>query len=75
MKTVKYELKVSAEGDIKIPRTPSLTNREVDIIIIPKTERRSKKNAATKFVKKWGGIIENKNVDNSKLDYLSDKYK
>jgi hypothetical protein len=75
MRAFKFDTRISIDGTIQIPFTPSLLNTEVEIIIIPKEEKKRIKNAGRKFVEKWAGFLNSNDTDSSKFDYLSEKYK
>jgi len=75
MKAYKFITKISGNGTIQIPYSPSLFNKEVEIIIVPKLTKRNKELKATEFVKKWAGFLKNTDIDNSRYDYLTEKYK
>ncbi|MGF1586274.1 MAG: hypothetical protein ACFCUM_13195 [Bacteroidales bacterium] len=75
MKAYRYVTKVSGKGIIQIPYNPSLFDKEVEIIIVPKSEPAKGKMKAANFVEKWAGFLSNNNTGNSKYNYLIDKYK
>ncbi|MDP2338492.1 MAG: hypothetical protein Q8N05_18990 [Bacteroidota bacterium] len=75
MRAFKFETRISKDGIIQIPFTPSLFNTEVEIIIVPKEEKKSIKKAGRKFVEQWTGFLNSNDTDSSKFDYLSKKYK
>jgi len=75
MRAFKFNTRISNDGTIQIPFTPSLFNTDVEIIILPKSEKKTIKNAGKEFVKKWAGFLHSNDIDSSKFDYLSEKYK
>lgn len=76
MKTYKFDTKISERGIIRLPLSPILYNKEVEIIIIPKTaNEKTTTHKASDFVNKWAGFLTNSETDNSKLNYLIEKYK
>ena len=75
MRAFKFDTRISKDGTIQIPFTPSLYNTEVEITIVPKVVKKNHKNAGKDFVKKWAGFLSIDDTDSSKLDYLSEKYK
>lgn len=75
MKIFKFDTKISSDGTIHIPFTPSLVDKDVEIIIVPKTQKMNRKAAGKTFVKKWAGFLKNDSTDLSKIDYLSEKYR
>jgi hypothetical protein len=75
MKAYKFDLRISESGLIQLPLNPSLFNREVEIIIVPKSQNETRQpNKAADFVKKWVGFLKNSETDNAKRTYLSEKY-
>lgn len=75
MKAYKFDLRISESGLIQLPLNPSLFNKEVEIIIVPKNQTTIKPpNKAADFVKKWAGFLKNTETDNAKRTYLSEKY-
>lgn len=75
MKTYKFTTKIADDGKIKIPDQPHLSREEVDIIVIPRSERSTAAQSAESFVKKWSGFMDIDDTDRSKYDYLLKKYK
>jgi len=47
----------------------------VDVIIMPKTKRLRKTLKAKEFVEKWAGFLYPLESNDSKFDYLMEKYK
>ena len=75
MRAFKFNTRISEDGTIHLPFTPSLFNREVELIIVPKHESKSIKKAGREFVEKWAGFLNPSDTDFSKFEYLSEKYK
>lgn len=75
MKTLRFRTKVSKSGTIQLPRDASLNEKEVDVIIMPKTQRIAKAMRAMEFVEKWKGFLYPMDSNDSKFDYLMEKYK
>jgi len=76
MKAYKFDTKISENGTIRLPLNPSLYDKEVEIIIVPKIKTEKKKtHKASDFVSKWAGFLTNSEADNSKYNYLIEKYK
>jgi hypothetical protein len=75
MRAFKFNTRISEDGTIHLPFTPSLFNREVELIVVPKFEKKSIKKAGRAFVEKWAGFLKSNDTDSSKFDYLSEKYK
>ncbi len=75
MKAYKFDLRISESGLIQLPLNPSLFNKEVEIIIVPKNQNATRQpNKAADFVKKWAGFLKNSETDNAKKTYLTKKY-
>ncbi len=76
MGVLKFATKISDKGTIQIPANSTFFNKEVEIIIMPKTKPKKGKSAkATEFVEKWAGFLKSTNTEDSKYNYLSEKYK
>jgi len=75
MKAYRYKTKISNTGEILIPVSPVLYNKEVDVIILPKNNKKEKEIKAVDFVNRWAGFLKNEDIEKSKYDYLSEKYK
>ena len=75
MKSYRFITTISEKGTIQIPFTPSLFNKEVEIIIVPKPAKSKRKSKAKDFVEKWAGFLRDDNIDDAKYEYLSEKYK
>lgn len=75
MRAFKFNTRISEDGTIHLPFTPSLFNRDAELIVVPKNEKKSIKKAGKEFVEKWAGFLNSNDTDSSKLDYLSEKYK
>jgi hypothetical protein len=74
MQAFRFETRISKKGIIQLPFNQELFDREVEIIILPKTELKTNENASVDFVNKWAGFLSQM-TDDSKYQYLSDKYK
>lgn len=75
MKAYRFITRVTNTGTIQIPYNPTLYDKEVEIIILPKQRTERGKMKATEFVDKWAGFLVDNETDKSKFDYLSEKYK
>jgi hypothetical protein len=75
MRAFKFNTRISEDGTIHLPYAPLLFNREVELIVVPKNERKSVKKAGRAFVAKWAGFLSSNDTDSSKFEYLSEKYK
>jgi hypothetical protein len=75
MQAYRFETRISKKGTIQLPFNQQLVDREVEIIIIPKQDLKSNKNASIDFINKWAGFLSNMDTEDSKFQYLSEKYK
>ena len=75
MKPYKFITRISEDGTIQIPYKKELQNKEVEVIIMPRTQNKNKETKATDFVRKWAGFLKDSETDKAKYDYLSSKYK
>jgi len=75
MKTIRFRTRISKSGTIQLPMNSSLADKEVDVIIMPKTRRLRKTLKAKEFVEKWAGFLYPLESSDSKFDYLMEKYK
>ncbi len=57
MKTLRFRIKVSKLGTIRLPKDAALNDKEVDVIIMPKAKRNEKSMKAMDFVEKWKGFL------------------
>lgn len=75
MQAYRFETRISKKGIIKLPFNQQLVDREVEIIILPKQDLKPNKDASIDFVNKWSGFLSKLNIEDSKFQYLSEKYK
>lgn len=75
MKAYKFKTKVSAKGTIRIPKDSDLRNQEVEVIVISSKKEKGSKMKAYKFVNKWAGFLSDEDTDQTKQDYLTEKYR
>ena len=75
MKAIRFVAKVSEKGVIRIPFASKFFNQEVEVIILPRPSVGGKNAKASDFLKKWAGFLIDSDTDQSKYDYLSEKYK
>lgn len=74
MKAFRFKTKVTEKGTIHIPFNLTRYDQEIEIIILTKPKTGKKKITAKEFVKKWSGMLKEVNPEQSKFDYLSEKY-
>ena len=75
MKTLRFRTRISKSGTIHLPENSFLEDKEVDVIIMPKTRRLIKTLKAKEFVEKWAGFLYPLESNDAKFDYLKEKYK
>ncbi len=74
MEAYKFQTKINHKGEIYLPISPNLYEKEVDIIIITKEEQRKFNTSAVDFVNKWEGFLKNVDIEDAKYKYLLEKY-
>ncbi|MDT3739804.1 MAG: hypothetical protein RO257_09935 [Candidatus Kapabacteria bacterium] len=75
MQTYRYVTRNSKNGKIDIPVSNELFDKDVEIIILKNDNNGNSKSSARDFINKWSGFLKNTNADNSKYEYLKEKYK
>ncbi len=58
-----------------MPSNQQLNDRDVELVILIKQEFKPNRNASADFVNKWTGFLSNANVEDSRFQYLSQKYR
>lgn len=74
MKAYKFKTKVSGNGTIRVPEDFDFRDQEVEVILISAKEETSSELKASEFVNKWAGFLSDNETDQSKMDYLTEKY-
>jgi hypothetical protein len=79
MYAYKFDTRVTKDGTITLPFVPILFDKEVEIIILPKTGVIETNNQITpsEFVRKWLGVIKNipeNDTNDLRYEYLKKKY-
>ncbi|MDR2683236.1 MAG: hypothetical protein LBB64_05135 [Dysgonamonadaceae bacterium] len=79
MQAYKFDTRVTKDGTISLPFVPMLFDKEVEIIILTKTEIRETKHKITpsEFVRKWSGVIKEipeNDTNDLRYEYLKKKY-
>ncbi|MFP4557806.1 MAG: hypothetical protein ACLFNU_13135 [Bacteroidales bacterium] len=74
MKTLRFRTRITKSGTIHLPKSSSLVDKEVDVIIMPKMKRFKKAMKGKEFVDKWAGLLNPLESDDSKFDYLMGKH-
>lgn len=75
MKTLRFRTRISKSGTIHLPKNSSLADKEVDVIIMPKSRGLRKSLKAKEFVSKWAGFLFPLESNDPRLEYLMEKYK
>lgn len=75
MQAYKFETRISKTGQIHLPLKHQLFDKEVEIIIVPKQKPRASKRKAADFINKWSGFLSNTETNDSKYEYLTEKYR
>ena len=63
MKTYRFTTKISKQGTIQVPYSSSLSDDEVEVIILPKSRPQEGKIKAMEFVEKWKGFLVKNDVN------------
>lgn len=71
----KFITKISKTGTIQLPDNPALFNKEVEVIVLSRELKTINKPSVKEFFDKWGGFLKDANIENSKYEYLMEKYK
>lgn len=79
MQAYKFDTRITKDGTISLPFVPMLFDREVEVIIVPKTGVRASKYkiSPTEFVRKWSGVMKDmpeNDADDPRYEYLRKKY-
>jgi hypothetical protein len=75
MQAYRYETRIDQNGMIQLPCNPQLINQDVEIIVLPKQGLKLKNISSVDFVNKWAGFLSNADIEDSKYQYLNEKYK
>jgi len=78
LQAYKFETTVLENGLIQIPDFMNYINQEVEIFVVLKPiqkEENKKKITTSEFIKKWAGFLTITNTEDSKYQYLIEKYK
>jgi len=77
MEALKFVTKVKKHGIIKIPALKSYANKKVDVIVTLKSEEVDKttQNKIDDFLDKWAGFFSLVETDDTRYNYLMEKYK
>ena len=77
MEALKFVTKVKKHGIIKIPALESYANKKVDVIVTLKSEEVDKttQNKIDDFLDKWAGFFSLVETDDTRYNYLMEKYK
>lgn len=75
MQAYRFETRISKSGQIHIPLSNLLYDKEVEIIILPKQKLKSTKSNSADFIAKWAGFMADSVGEDAKFQYLTEKYK
>jgi hypothetical protein len=82
MQAYKFNTRVSEKGIISLPFGSKLFNTDVEVIILPKFEKKTnqeeKEYTAMDFLRDWTGIladVSDEEVANFKYEHLMEKHK
>jgi hypothetical protein len=78
MEAYKFETTVLENGIIQIPEISQYANSSIEVFIIIKQPEKQtdtrKERTIEQFLEKWTGFLKGINPDDSKLQYLREKY-
>lgn len=74
MRAFRFFKKVSTEGTVQLQLNAALVDKEVEIIVLPKEVKKVKSKTAD-FIKKWAGFLSEKDIKDTKYEYLMEKHK
>jgi len=75
MKYYRIDTRISSSGSIQLPNITSLLNKDVELIIVPKEEKKESNDFASKFIKKWSGFLKDDDINDAKYNYIMEKHK
>ena len=78
MNAYKFDVRVGEDGSIHLPYLTELGNQNIEVIVVPGTDRikQLKQNkTGLEFVRTWSGILSEDIGLNSRLEFISEKYK
>lgn len=79
MQAYKFDTRITKDGTISLLFVPILFDREIEVIIVPKTDVREAKYkiSLTGFMRKWSGVMKDmpeNDADGPRYKYLRKKY-
>jgi len=77
MEAYKFETTVLENGIIKIPELKGYADQKVDVFVVLKPKKNNKRSNKTMddFFVKWAGNFSITQTDDTKYNYLMEKYK
>ena len=79
MEAYKFETTVSENGVIQLPEISKFANRKIEVFIVIKQQDKEadtiNKQTPEQFTDKWKGFLKGISPDDSKFQYLSEKFK
>ena len=75
MQVYRFDTHISQNGVIQLPTNQQLSDRDVEIIILTKPEIKPNKKSSADFINKWTGFLTDTNVEEARIQYLSEKYR
>ena len=79
MEAYKFEATVSENGIIQLPEISKFANCKVEVSIVIKRQDKEvntkSKQSPEQFADKWRGFLKGISPDDSKFQYLSEKFK
>lgn len=75
MEAYRFNIKISRDGTITVPKNAALLNKEAEVIILLKEDKKRGEMTAADFINKWAGVLKTSQIGEAKYNYLSEKYK
>ena len=77
MEAYKFETTILEDGMIQVPEFKKYKNKHIEIFVIfkPQINEKKSKISADEFLEKWTGFAKGINAEDTKYNYLMEKYK
>lgn len=75
MKVIRFKTKITKSRIIRLPENNHVPENEVEILILPNSFQKKPDGDVKKFLEKWAGFLSGTDAEDSKYDYLTNKYK
>jgi hypothetical protein len=77
MEAIKFVTKVGKHGIIKIPELENYVDQKVNVVVALKSKEKSSRTKGNieSFIEKWAGFFSDIETNDTRYNYLMDKYK